>query len=253
MCRFITIAGQKGGSGKTVTSVNLAASLALLEKKTLLVDCDPQARSSACSGMTPSTPVNTLTSVLSGIVEPAEAVSKTMLSFLNILPCDFNLFQRATKLSLNSGNEKLLKLFLNDFKEQYDYVIIDSPSSFSFLSVSAMLAADWLIIPFSSSVSSIESFTLLLKMIQFIRKKFHSTIKIAGLLPVLTNRHEIDAFLKRYEQKVLKDILYSTCVPRDIKIAEAENKGRPVALYDVSTKGAKAYLDFAWELDSFFK
>ena len=251
-CRFITIAGQKGGIGKTVTSVNLAASLALLEKKTLIVDCDPQAGSSALSGMKSLKPVNNISSFLSGRVKPAQAVSETILKFLNIVPADFNLFQTAAKLSLNSGNEKLLRLFLRDFKNQYDYVIIDSPSSFNFLSVSAMIAGDWLVVPFSSSASSIEEFILLLKMIQFIRKKFKSPLKIAGLLPMVTHRNEIETFLHVNNQEALIDILFSTCIPRDTGIAEADNRGKPFALHDAEAKGAKAYLNFAWELDLFF-
>ena len=251
-CKFITIAGQKGGTGKTMTSVNLAASLALLEKETLLVDCDPQACSTVWSGMKSLKPVNNISSFLSGRVEPAQAVSETMLEFLNIVPADFNLFQTAAKLSLNSGNEKLLRLFLRDFKEQYDYVIIDSPSSFNFLSVSAMVAGDWLVVPFSSSVSSIEEFILLLKMIQFIRKKLKSPLKIAGLLPMLNNRNEIEKFLHVHNQEALMDILFSTCIPCDTGFAEADKREKPFAMYDAEAKIAKAYLNFAWELDMLF-
>ena len=251
-CKFITIAGQKGGIGKTVTSVNLAASLALLEKKTLLVDCDPKADSSALSGMKCLTPANNISSFLSGKVEPAQAVSETMLKFLNIIPADFNLFHTAARLSLNSGNEKLLRLFLRDFNEQYDYVIIDSPSSFNFLSISAMLAGDWLIVPFSPSVSSLEKFILLLKIIKFIRKKFKSSLKIAGLLPMVTHRNELETFLHVNNQEALMDILFSTCIPGNTGITEAEIRGKPFALHDIESKGAKAYLNFAWELNSFY-
>ncbi len=235
-----------------MTSVNLAASLALLEKKTLIVDCDPQAGSSALSGMKSLKPVNNISSFLSGRVEPAQAVSETMLKFLNIVPADFSLFQTAAKLSLNSGNEKLLRLFLRDFKNQYDYVIIDSPSSFNFLSLSAMIAGDWLVVPFYSSASSIEEFILLLKMIQFIRKNFKSPLKIAGLLPMVTHRNEIETFLHVNNQDALMDILFSTCIPRDTTIAEADNREKPFALHDAEAKRAKAYLNFAWELDLFF-
>ncbi len=253
MCRFITIASQKGGSGKSVTSVNLAASLALLEKKTLLIDCDPQARSSAWSGMNSANPVLGLSSVLAGKSKPLDAVSGTALKFLDVMPSDFNLFNIASKISLNPGNEKLVRLFLRDFEAQYEYVIIDPPSSFSFLSVSAMIAGDWLVVPFSASKSSIEGFALLLRMVRFIKKNFHPHLKIAGLLSIGSKRRNIDAFLYEQKQDNLKDILYSTYIPEDLNITKATDIGEPVALYDIETKGAKAYLNFAWEIDSFFK
>ncbi len=254
LCKFITIAGQKGGIGKSVTSVNLAASLALLEKRTLLVDCDPQARSSAWAGIKSDKTVVGLHSVLSGRTEPVDAVSATELKFLDIIPSDFNLFFTSLRVSRNSGNEKLLQLFLKDLDTEYQYIILDSPSSFGFLSISAMAAAEWLVLPFSFSASLTEEISRLLKTVKFVKENFQPELKIAGFLCAHTHwQSNSDELLCKHQYDDIREILYSTHIPYDINITRAGDSGIPVSLYDLDTNGARAYLDFAWELDSFFK
>ena len=254
MCEIITIAGQKEGNAKSATSVNLAASLALLEKKTLLVDCDPKAHASSWACIKNTNLKYNLSSVLFGKIDILNAILKTKLNFMDIIPSSINLFNAGLKLSQYSGNEKILRLFLKDIKDKYDFIIIDSPSSFSFLSMTAMIASNWLIIPFHCTQNSIKELKILLKMTQHIKKKYQTNLKIAGIVfNKCNNQNKIDTFLNKQKQINIKSISYSTYIPNDANIRKAKYRGKPVALYDLKTKGAQAYLKFANEIILFFK
>ncbi|MCP4117288.1 MAG: ParA family protein [Desulfobacteraceae bacterium] len=250
---MITIAGQKGGNGRSVTAVNLAASLALLEKRTLLVDCDPRACSTLFAGFGASTLSCDLSSVLFGKVAPSDAVFKTRLRFMDLLPASFNLFHAASRLSLNAGNERILRIFLRELRAEYEYMIIDSPASYSFLTVTALAAADWLLVPFQCSPEDIGDFTSLLRMVRHVRSNFQERLKIAGLLfNRCGSREEIDRFLAGNDLNGVENIVYKSFVPGDDAIRAAGEDGKPVALYDVESPGARAYLDVAKEVISSF-
>jgi len=182
MCKIITIAGQKGGTGKSVTAVNLAASLALLEKNTLLIDCDPQACSTEWSGIKDLDYNCDIASVFSGKARLTDAIVKTEFNYLDILPSGFNLFQVALKLSKKQTNEKLLRLLIREIKEDYDYIIIDAPSSYGFLSLSAICAADWLLICMTVQDNFLSDFHSLLKLIKYVRDFHNIPLKVAGIL-----------------------------------------------------------------------
>ncbi len=253
MCKLITIAGQKGGNGRSVTAVNLAASLALLEKRTLLVDCDPRACSTVFAGLDTSTLACDLSSVLFGKVAPSDAVLTTRLRFMDILPASFNLFHAASRLSLNAGNERILRIFLRELRTEYEYMIIDSPASYGFLTVAAMAASDWLVVPFQCTPGNIRGFSSLLRMVRHVRSHFQEGLKIAGLLfNQCSSREEIDRFLAGSDLNGVEDIVYKSFVPRDDAIRIAAEDGKPVALHDVESPGARAYLDVAKEVISSF-
>jgi len=253
-CRIITIVGQKGGSGKSVTAVNLAASLALLEKKTLVVDCDPSAVATSCAGLNNESISVDLSSVFSGKTKLENAVLNSKLRFMDVIPSSLNLFQVASRLSKKTGNEKILRILLRQLIDDYEYIIIDPPSSFSFLTVTAMAASDWLVVPFQCNTGSIEPFNSLLKMIRYIRNSFQIRLRIAGLLfTMCDSREEIDRFLGRNELDGVADIVYATHIPWDDNIGKAVDEGKPVALYDLESSGSKAFMQYAIEVISLFK
>ncbi len=250
---IITIAGQRGGNGRSVAAVNLSASLALFEKKTLLVDCDPQACSTLMAGVDASSMAWDLSSVLTGKVTLKEAVLKTRLRFMDVLPSSLSLFHAASRLSRNAGNERILRIFLRELTDEYDYILIDPPASYSFLTVMAMAAADWLVLPFHCTPEAIGDLRSLLRMVNHVKENFQQHLKIAGaFFNQCCSRGEIDRFLEEKDLRGVEKIVYNSFVPQDDAVEIAARRGKPVALHDIETPGAKAYLDVANELISFF-
>ncbi len=253
MSKIITIAGQKGGTGKSVTAVNLATSLALFEKKTLLIDCDPQGCSTQWVGIKNLDYNCDLNSLLSGRARVKDALVKTQLSQLDIIPSGFNLFQAALKLAKTPGNEKILRLFLKDVENEYEYIIIDPPSSHSFLSITAMTAADWLIVCLSVQHSSIDDFHYLLQMIKYIRTTHKVPLKIAGfLLNMCKTKEDISLFIEHQNLSDIKKMIYNTFIPEDDNVKRSIDLKIPMALHDMKSPAAMAYLSFAKEMHFFF-
>ncbi len=254
MSKIITIAGQKGGTGKSITAVNLAASLALFEKNTLLIDCDPQGCSTQWCGIKDLDYNCDITSVLSGKAVVKDAIVTTQINYLDMMPSGFNLFQVALKLAKSTENEKILRLFLKDVEDEYEYIIIDSPSSYNFLSVTAMTAADWLLVCMTVHHNSVEDFRCLLRMVKYIRTTHNVPLKIAG---VLFNRcetkGEILSFLENQDLSDIKQMVYDTFIPEDDNIKKSIDLKIPAALHDIKSPAASAYLSFAEELHFFFK
>ncbi len=249
MSKVITIAGPKGGTGKSVTAVNLAASLALYEKSTLLIDCDPQGCATEWAGIKSLDYNCDIGSVFSGKVGFKDAVVKTEFNYLDILPSSFNLFSAGIRLSKTADNEKMLRLFLKDVAEEYEFIIIDSSSSYGFLSVAAMTAADWLIISLNPDLNSFDDFHNLLRMIKYVRKRHGIPLKIAGLLfNQCSSKHQIDDFLEKEMLSEVKDLVYDSYIPADENVKIAIDYKMPAALHDIKSPAASAYLGFAREV-----
>ncbi len=252
MSKILTIVGQRGGTGKSVTAVNLATSFALLEKHTLLIDSDPQRSATHWCGIKDRDYTCDIASVLSAKVKFTDAIVKTEFTYLDIMPSGFNLFQVAGKLAKHSGNEKLLRLFLKDVEKEYDYIIIDSPSSYGFLSMMAMTAADWLIVCMSIPQSSVEDFHGLLRCVKYIRTFHHVPLKIAGLLfNRCKSKEEILSFLDRQALSDAKQLVFKTFIPKDEKIGKSIDLKIPAALHDIKGPAASAYLNLAKEVHFF--
>lgn len=253
MSKIIIIAGLKGGTGKSVTAINLATSFALFEKKTLLIDCDPLGCSTQWCGLKDSDYNCDIASVLSGRACVIDALVKTQCNYLDIMPAGFNLFQVALKLSKKSENEKILRLLLKDIENKYDYIIIDPPSSYSFLSITAMTAADWLLVCMSDRFNTIQEFHSLLRVVKYVRKTHNVPLKIAGFLFNKSKaKEEIQSFIENQNLSDIKQMVYETFIPEDDTIKRSIDLKTPVAFYDIKSPAAEAYLSVANEMHFFF-
>lgn len=252
MSKIITIAGQKGGTGKSVTAVNLATSLSLLEKNTLLIDFDPQSFATLWCGIHELDYNHDITSVLSGRAEIKDAIVKTQVNYLDIIPAGFNLFQIAQNLSKIPENEKILHLLLKDIENEYEYIIIDPPSSYSFLSISAFTAAQWLLVCMTTADNNLQDFQCLLRMIKHIRQTHSLPVKIAGVLfNRCKDRTEIETFLEQENLTDIDQLVFKNFIPRDETIRKSTNLKLPLALNDIKGPAASAYLNFAKEMHEF--
>ncbi|MFH2090874.1 MAG: ParA family protein [Pseudomonadota bacterium] len=249
MSKIITIAGQKGGTGKTVTAVNLAASFALFEKKTLLIDCDPQGCSTQWCGVSDLDHTCDIASVLSAKARFTDAIVQTEFNYLDMMPASFNLFQAALKLSKKSGNEKILRLFLKDVEADYEYIVIDTPSSYSFLSIFALTAADWLLVCMTPEHSSMQDFKNILKMIQYIKTVHKVSLKISRVLfNRCKDKDQIHGFLHNQGLLDIEPMVCSSFIPEDENIRQSIQLKVPAALHDIKSPAAKAYLCVAKEI-----
>ena len=254
MSKVIAIAGQRDKTGKSVTAVNIVASLALLEKKTLLIDCDSQANSTAWSGVLNLEDNLDIGSLFSGKKDIKDVIQKTELNFMYVLPSNINLYNISLKLSKRIENQKMLRIFLKDIQDEYDYIIIDSPSSSDFLSLAAMTASDWIIAPLNCTADFMRDLGDLLKMIKHIRKSHGISLKLAGILinRCTLNKDKVEVFFNQEELQNVKDIVFSTFIPEDKSVNQTTEVSKPAVLHDAKSPAATKYLDLAQELISGF-
>lgn len=251
---ILTVSGLTGGIGKTTVAVNLCAALALYEKKVLIVDCDPKASATSWLGKTDSTHGRNLSSILKKTAPFADVIVNTRLAWLDLVPAGFNLFATAQLLSRKVAGQTLLKQILDqNVRSLYDYIIIDAPPCFGFLSVLALTAGDGLIVPISPNRTSGTDFQCLLKLIHYIRKTHHTRLRIAGFVfNAWENSSDIQAFLEKKHFTRLSDLVFDTMIPEDHTVIQAIDHQVPVVLEDINSPAGKAFLQFAREIDSIF-
>ena len=248
MSKVITIAGQKEKTGKSVTAVNLSASLALLEKKILLVDCDSQASATAWSGVFNSEDNFDLGGLFSGKKSIKEVILKTDLEYLWVMPSNINLYNIGLKLSKRAENQKVLRLFLKEIKDDFDYIIIDSPSLYGFLSITALTASDWVMTSFFAKEDFMKNLNDLLKLVKVVRRKHKIPVKFAGIILNKCSKKQRDIFLKKKDIRDVRDIIFKTTIPDDESVHKTTEKSKPSALYDIKSRATVKYLELAEEL-----
>lgn len=249
MGKTITLANQKGGVGKTTTAINLAASLASLEKKVLLVDMDPQANASSGLGIEISELKNTVYECLVHNIGISDTIITSNINGLHIVPSHIDLAGAEIELMDSNERESTLKSKLMPIKDNYDYIIIDSSPSLGLLTVNALVAADSVLIPVQCEYFALEGISKLLSTIKIIRKKLNPEIEIEGfLMTMYDSRTRLNNQVYEEVKKHFKDLVFSTVIQRNIKLGEAPSYGLPAILYDADSKGAVNHLQLATEI-----
>lgn len=249
MGKIIAIANQKGGVGKTTTSINLAASLGVLEKKVLLIDADPQANATSGIGLDVET-VEVGTYQLLEHSSPAKgAIIKTETPNLDIIPAHIDLVAIEIELVDKDAREYMLKKALQDIKDEYDYILIDCAPSLGLLTLNALTAADSVVIPIQCEYFALEGLGKLLNTIKSVQKIHNPDLDIEGLLLTMyDSRLRLSNQVVEEVQKHFNDMVFQTIIQRNVKLSEAPSFGENIINYDAASKGATNYLSLAKEI-----
>lgn len=250
MGRVISIANQKGGVGKTTTAVNLGASLAVAEKRTLVIDCDPQGN--ATSGFGIRKDAGEL-SVYDALVEEESLeralVREVHFACLDVVPSSRDLAGAEVELIDRESREQVLRECLEPIREDYEYVLIDSPPSLGLLTLNSLAAADTVLIPIQCEFYALEGLSQLLNTVRLIQRNINVNLEIEGvLLTMFDSRLNLSKQVAQEAREYFGAKVFDTTIPRNIRLAEAPSFGKPIALYDVLSTGARGYLSLAREI-----
>ena len=249
MGKIIALANQKGGVGKTTTTINLAASLAALEKKVLIVDADPQANASSGFGIDIKKLKHSIYECLINDLKPEAAIVKSEMDNLDIFPSHIDLVGAEIEMLNLEKREHILRNLLTPLKSKYDYILIDCSPSLGLITVNALTAADSVIIPFQCEYFALEGISKLLNTIKIIKSKLNPALEIEGFLITMYDSR-LRVANQYYEEikRLFQELVFTTVIQRNVKLVEAAGSGKPALLYEVDSKGSINHMQLAKEL-----
>ncbi|MCR5352548.1 MAG: AAA family ATPase [Bacteroidales bacterium] len=250
MGKVIAIANQKGGVGKTTTAINLAASLAVLEKKVLIIDADPQANTTSGLNFAPDNDQQrTLYEVMIGKIEVADALIQTEIANLHMIPSHINLVGAEIEMLETSERESLLKNALAPIRNDYDYIIIDCSPSLGLITVNTLTAADSVIIPVQPEFFALEGLGKLLQTIRLVQGGVNPDLTIEGfVVTMFDGRTRVHTQVLAELREHFRELVFKTVIQRNIRLSEAPSHGKPIILYDIMCNGSTNYLNLAKEV-----